>query len=235
MESERETRPGTRADTGPKAPAGTRQDTPPGTPGTPGTQRKAPIGRPRGFDADEALERAMRVFWEQGYEGAGLTDLTRAMGITRTSMYAAFGNKEELFHKALRRYSEGPASYVLRALAEPTARRVAETFLGGAVRATTQPDRPTGCLGVQASLAAGDLGRTVRDALADWRNEGTARLRERFTRARDEGDLPADADPATLARFLMTVGNGIAVQAASGASREELRLVADTALSTWPS
>lgn len=93
----------------------------------------------------------MRVFWEQGYEGAGLTDLTRAMGITRTSMYAAFGNKEELFHKALRRYSEGPASYVLRALAEPTARRVAEAFLGGAVRATTQPDRPTGCLGVQAS------------------------------------------------------------------------------------
>lgn len=118
------------------------------------TRQKAPIGRPRGFDTDEALERAMRVFWEQGYEGASLTDLTNAMGITRTSMYAAFGNKEELFRKALERYAEGPASYVPRALREPSARQVATAFLDGSVRATTRPGCPTGCLGVQASLAA---------------------------------------------------------------------------------
>ncbi|GLJ87977.1 TetR/AcrR family transcriptional regulator [Streptomyces poonensis] len=199
-----------------------------------GTQRQTRIGRPRGFDADEALERAMRVFWEKGYEGAGLTDLTGAMGITRTSMYAAFGNKEDLFRKALERYTEGPASYVARALEEPTARQVAAAFLNGSVRATTHPDCPAGCLGVQASLAAGDTAGHARDALVTWRNEGTARLRDRFRRAVTEGDLPPDTDPGQLARYLMTVANGIAVQAASGATPDDLRQVADMALRSWP-
>ncbi|MFJ2176336.1 TetR/AcrR family transcriptional regulator [Streptomyces sp. NPDC087851] len=198
------------------------------------TGQKAPIGRPRGFDAEEALERAMRVFWEQGYEGASLTDLTGAMGITRTSMYAAFGNKEELFRKALERYTEGPASYGVRAMREPTARQVAVAFLDGSVRATTSPGCPTGCLGVQGSLAAGDPGRSARDTLAAWRDEHTTHLGDRFRRAVDEGDLPADADPDLLARYLMTVGNGIAVQASGGATREVLQRVADMALLNWP-
>lgn len=100
---------------------------------------RATIGRPREFDADEALERAMRVFWEQGYEGASLSDLTAAMGITRTSMYAAFGNKEDLFRKVLARYRAGPAAYGTRALEEPTAWAVASAFLHGAVATTTGP------------------------------------------------------------------------------------------------
>ncbi|MFQ6142321.1 TetR/AcrR family transcriptional regulator [Streptomyces seoulensis] len=198
------------------------------------TTRKAPIGRPRGFDADEALEQAMKVFWEQGYEGASLTDLTSAMGITRKSMYAAFGNKEELFRKALERYTEGPASYAARALEKPTAREVATEFLTGSVGATTRPGCPAGCLGVQGSLAAGDSGRVAQDALIAWRDEGRTRLRHRFQRAVDEGDLPPDTDPDLLARYLMTVANGIAVQAAGGATRNELQQVADTALTNWP-
>ncbi|MER7998737.1 TetR/AcrR family transcriptional regulator [Streptomyces sp. NPDC095613] len=198
------------------------------------TRRKAPIGRPRGFDADEALEHAMRVFWEQGYEGASLTDLTSAMGITRTSMYAAFGNKEELFRKALERYTEGPASYGARAMREPTARQVATAFLNGSVRATTRPDCPTGCLGVQGALAAGDPGRPARDTLSAWRDEHTSRLRDRFRQAVDEGDLPPGTDPGLLARYLMTVANGIAVQAAGGATRDDLQRVADMALLNWP-
>jgi AcrR family transcriptional regulator len=198
------------------------------------SKRTSPIGRPRGFDADEALDQAVRIFWAQGYEGASLDDLTGAMGITRTSMYRAFGNKEDLFRQALRRYTEGPASYVARALGQPTAHEVATTFLAGAVGSTTQPDCPAGCLGVQGSLAAGESGRRARDLLAAWREEGTAYLRERFQRAVDEGDLPAGADPGLLARYLMTVANGIAVQAAGGTAAEELQMIADMALRTWP-
>jgi AcrR family transcriptional regulator len=196
--------------------------------------KAALLGRPRAFDADEALDRAMRVFWEQGYEGASLTDLTGAMGISRTSMYAAFGNKEELFARVLQRYTDGPASYGARALEEPTAREVAEAILAGAVKASTSRDSPAGCLGVQGSLAAGAPAREIRDMLIAWRNDGLTQLRKRFQRAVGEGDLPSDADPDVLARYVITVSNGIAVQAASGASPEDLQRVAGASLRNWP-
>ncbi|MFC4585697.1 TetR/AcrR family transcriptional regulator [Sphaerisporangium corydalis] len=199
-----------------------------------GSEQKPAMGRPRGFDADQALDRALSVFWEQGYEGATLTDLTSAMGITRTSMYAAYGNKEELFRKALDRYTRGPAGYVARALEEPTTRAVAEALLRGAIDATTCPDRPAGCLGVQGALAAGEPARGARDALIAWRHDGEETVRERFERARDTGDLPPDADPADLARYLTTFVYGIAVQAASGVPRADLERIAGKVLLNWP-
>ncbi|MFE1980463.1 TetR family transcriptional regulator C-terminal domain-containing protein [Streptomyces mirabilis] len=126
------------------------------------------------------------------------------------------------------------ASYGARALQEPTARQVAAAFLNGSVRATTRPGCPAGCLGVQGALAVGDPGSDARDALIAWRNEHTSLLRDRFRQAVDEGDLPPDADPELLARYLMTVANGIAVQAAGGTARDDLQQVADMALRSWP-
>ncbi|MFF5075495.1 TetR/AcrR family transcriptional regulator [Actinoplanes sp. NPDC000266] len=197
-------------------------------------QKSAPVGRPRGFDADEALENAMRVFWQNGYEGASLPDLLGAMGISRTSMYAAFGNKEELFRKALARYADGPASYGVEAVAEPTAQRVATVFLHGAVRSATLPGYPSGCLSLRASLIGGEDGQPIRDLLTAWRDETSTLLTERFRRAVDDGDLPAATDPALLARYVMTIGNGVAVQAAGGAERADLELIVDATLRSWP-
>ncbi|WP_305782963.1 TetR/AcrR family transcriptional regulator [Symbioplanes lichenis] len=197
-------------------------------------QQRAPIGRPREFDIDEALEQAMLVFWRHGYDSVSLTDLTRAMGITKTSLYAAFGSKDELFRRALERYREGPAAYATRAVLEPTAREVARAYLTGSVHASTQFDGPTGCLGVQGYVAAPHLAEALRASLDEWAAADRARLSDRFRRAVAEGDLPAEADPDVLARYLMTTANGIGVQAAGGASRDELQQVADFAVQNWP-
>src|SRR5215470_17599780 len=119
------------------------------------------MGRPREFDVDQALERALQVFWRKGYEGASLPDLTQAMGINRPSLYAAFGNKEALFRKALDRYAEGPAAYLGAALNEPTARAIAERLLHGTSDLVTDPRNPRGCLIVHGALACGEAAESV--------------------------------------------------------------------------
>jgi AcrR family transcriptional regulator len=182
-------------------------------------------GRPREFDVDEALDRALRVFWRRGYEGATLPDLTAAMGINRPSLYAAFGSKEELFRKALDRYEEGPAAFVREALNEPTARAVAERLLGGTIELVTDRRNPGGSRIVRGALACGVTAESVRREVAARRLAGEIAVRERFERARAEGDLPAEAHAADLARYVATVMRGMAVQAAGGASRENLRRV----------
>ncbi|MFJ4225878.1 TetR/AcrR family transcriptional regulator [Microbacterium sp. NPDC089695] len=192
------------------------------------------MGRPREFDADDALEKALLVFWEHGYEGASLSLLTEEMGISRKSMYAAFGNKEDLFLKALQRYEQGPGSYVRDSVGAATAREVAETFLYGAVAAGTQPGRPPGCLGVRAALAVGVTGATVQEILTAWRAQRHVDLRERFERALADGDLPEGSDPDLIARYLTTVADGVSVQATEGASRESLRSVVDASMRHWP-
>src|ERR1700731_1201666 len=120
------------------------------------------LGRPRSFETGEVLDAAMKVFWCKGYEGASLADLTRAMGINRPSLYAAFGSKEGLFRKALDRYAEGPSAYVLEALNEPTARAVAERLVAGSADLLTHPRNPHGCLLVQGALACGEAADSVR-------------------------------------------------------------------------
>jgi AcrR family transcriptional regulator len=192
------------------------------------------IGRPRAFDLDAALDRALQVFWRKGYEGTSLSDLTTAMGINRPSLYAAFGNKANLFRKALDRYAEGPAAYTYKALDEPTARAVVERLLCGVVDLLADPCTPQGCLAVQGALACGDAADAIRRELIARRAAGEEALRQRLERATSDGDLPADADAADLARYITTVSQGMAVQAAGGASREELRRVVEMALRAWP-
>jgi AcrR family transcriptional regulator len=204
------------------------------------TARKAltavarPLGRPRAFDPQKALDRALRVFWERGYEGASLAALTKAMRINRPSMYATFGNKEQLFRKALDRYAELAAVLGVGQPNEPTARATVEQMLVRAADNLSDSSHPQGCLLVQAALTCGAESSAVRRELCSRRAAGETALRERLERAKAERDLPAEADAGALASYITTVLQGMSVQAAGGASRQKLRGIASRAMQAWP-
>jgi AcrR family transcriptional regulator len=188
------------------------------------------MGRPRGFDEDAALEAAMRVFWEKSYEGASIADLTEAMGINRSSMYAAFGDKESIFHRVMERYREGPMTYIRQALAEPSLREVVAALLRGTAEFLSIPGNPRGCLSIQGALACGTDAEPVKQSIIDWRKSGEAALKKRLQQAQSEGELAAGIQPADFARYMSSVMAGLGVQAANGATRAELRRVAEIAL-----
>jgi AcrR family transcriptional regulator len=194
----------------------------------------APRGRPRGFDAARALDAALRVFWRHGYEGASLADLTAAMGINRPSLYAAFGNKEELFRRALDHYAAGAAALHENALRQPTARAAVSMFLHALADAQGNRANPRGCLMVQSALVCGPEGECIRQELIARRAALRASWRKRFQQARKDGDLPPGVDPADLALYLSAIAAGMTVEAVNGATRAELHRLADAALRSWP-
>ena len=195
----------------------------------------ATTGRPREFVLEEALDRAVEVFWRLGYEGTRLDDLTAAMGINRPSLYNAFGNKEATFRLAVRRYADTEMAYLADAVAEPTGRAAAAHYLSANLTAITAPGKPRGCLTVQGGLTGGgEDERRVVDLLADCRAAAETRLAQRFHAALADGDLPRTERPADLAKYLFTVTAGLAVQAAGGATRQQLGPVVERTLSAFP-
>ncbi|WP_167956075.1 TetR/AcrR family transcriptional regulator [Sphingomonas jejuensis] len=192
-------------------------------------------GRPREFCVDQALAAALGVFWAKGYEGASMADLTEAMGITKPSLYAAFGNKEALFHKALDLYEAEKLEYTRAALEQPTARKVAEHFMRGAIDAQMSSCDPKGCLGVISMTACGAEAESIKADVIKRRASSQAALVERFEQAKRDGDLPMHVDIAGLTSFLYALLQGMAVQAGSGATRADLERVVDTSMQLWPS
>lgn len=190
-------------------------------------------GRPRSFDTEEAIEKAMVVFWSKGYEGTTIPDLTEAIGINRPSLYAAFGSKEGLFRLALDRYRKDPASYVNRALAQPTAREVFESLLNGVIDLVTDPENPGGCLFVCAALPISDESEPIKDELAKRRIAGERDILKRFARAAKENDLPPDVDPKSLAKFAATMIWGLSIQGTNGSTKKEMRRVAKLAMMSF--
>lgn len=202
-------------------------------------------GRPRSFDRDAALRRALDLFWAKGYGGTSLSDLTTAMGINAPSLYAAFGCKEQLFKEAVELYASTYGAITLRPLLEaPTAREaIEEMLLAAAKHATTSGDavetrpKPMGCLiavGGQDWMS-GNGNDEVRQELVSRRAAFRDEIRRRLTRAVSEGELPAELDTGGVASFYSTILNGLSYQARDGASRATLLAIVHGAMAAWDS
>jgi TetR/AcrR family transcriptional regulator, copper-responsive repressor len=204
-------------------------------PETPSKAPAKPRGRPLSFDRDAALENAMHVFWERGYEAASISDLTAAMGITPPSLYTAFGDKERLFLEAIERYGKGPGGYAARALAEePTARRAIERLMLEAAEELSNPCHPAGCMMVMATTNCSVAAEHVQNALAKRRLLGVGLMQQRIQRGIDECELPPETDAGALANFYATVYQGMSMQAKDGAPKASLLRSVEMAMRSWP-
>jgi len=192
-------------------------------------------GRPLSFDRDAALENAMHVFWERGYEAASIADLTHAMGITPPSLYTAFGDKEKLFLEAIERYALGPGSAGPRALAEePTARGAIERWLREAADELTRPCHPKGCMVVMAATNCSVAAERVQTALTKRRAAAIAGIKSRIQHGIDHGELAPDTDAKALSNFYSTIYQGMSMQAKDGATRASLMATVEAAMRAWP-
>jgi AcrR family transcriptional regulator len=192
-----------------------------------------PRGRPRSFDRDAALERAMEVFWKHGFEGTSLSDLTEAMDINPPSLYAAFGDKENLFLEAVLRYQATRRAACPYADA-PTARDAVEVMLTYAVNEFAKPGNPPGCMMVMAATTSTTSSPKLQAALAEIRAGSRAHLKARIDRGLREGELPRGTDTGALADFYATILSGMSLQARDGASRKRLLATVAAAMGAWP-
>ena len=191
-------------------------------------------GRPRRFDREVALRRAMEVFWVQGYDNASLADLTRAMGINAPSLYATFGSKEALFKEAVELYVRTEGSGIWEQVeTAPTARTAIEKVLRTTAEAFTRGPSPRGCMIVLAAPQMQGANAQVCDALKSYRQANGCLLERRLKRAVEEDELPASTDCRALANYVVTLQHGMSIQARDGASRETLMSIADCAMAGW--
>ncbi|MER6700927.1 TetR/AcrR family transcriptional regulator [Streptomyces fimicarius] len=193
-------------------------------------------GRPRAFDRAAALRRAMETFWEFGYEGTKLTDLTAAMGINSASLYNTFGSKEQLFREAVALYDSTTGSATNRALREaPTARAAVEAMLRGNIDTFTDPATPSGCMIVLSATNCSHQNRKVAEHLSWWRRTSVTDLEKRLERAVEEGELAPETDVRSVAAFYATILHGLSIEARDGVPLERLRSTVDHAVALWDS
>jgi AcrR family transcriptional regulator len=191
-------------------------------------------GRPRSFDRNAALESAMQVFWEKGYEGASLADLTAAMGINPPSLYAAFGCKEALYLEVMELYSRTIGMEIWSSLETiATIKEALNGFLLATAKAYSQPNQPHGCLIALGGLHSGEVTKPICDAFCKHRADSIVKLRQRLQRAVAEGELPASIDAEAIATFYATVQNGMSILARDGGDYRALKHVADGAMAAF--
>ncbi|HTA77102.1 MAG TPA: TetR/AcrR family transcriptional regulator [bacterium] len=191
-------------------------------------------GRPKAFSTEDALCAAMQVFSEKGFEATSLSDLTKAMGINRTSMYATYGNKEALFRKAMDFYVSESEAHLEKALSAETAKQAVEDLLHNGVYMATEPEGPGVCFITQSPLTGPDASKETREYLEFKRSTVLRMLKNRFEKAKADGELPEKVTPEDLANFFFVVIQGLSLQAQHGGTREQLMRTADIAISQWP-
>jgi AcrR family transcriptional regulator len=192
-------------------------------------------GRPRSFDRDAALERAMLLFWEHGYEATSMAELTSAMGISPPSLYAAFGDKQALFLQAVDRYVARGGGDTESFMSEAkTAREAVAQFLEASALRLSNPQFPRGCMVVLAAVSCSEEAAPVQHKLAACRAAWEKALKQRIERGIFNGDVPAGTSAAALASFYMAVVQGMSLHAKDGATRRRLQEIAETALQAWP-
>jgi len=185
-------------------------------------------GRPAAFDYDTALQQAMVAFWQYGYEGTSMATLMSVMQMNKASIYAAYGSKEALFKKAVECYVQGPASFFGTSLAQPSALDVIQSILTSAATMLADPSHPAGCLVTHGALACSDESREVKALLGGYRDGLEHTLAQRLATLMSE-QQNSHVDSAVLAKLVMTVHQGMVVQAISGASQTALMRVAEMA------
>jgi TetR/AcrR family transcriptional regulator, copper-responsive repressor len=199
------------------------------------TAPSRPRGRPRGFDRDNVLDRAMRLFWERGYEATSVSELTEAMGITPPTLYSFFGDKKHLFLEAVDRYQSGPGCFAIKALTEePTAERSIRRLLIESVSSFSNPKGPKGCLVVLGATNCGVESGDVFKALSDRRRAAEAAVHNRIAAGRAAGELAKGTDIDALTGLITATLFGLAIKARDGASRANLRKIVDQTMQTWP-
>lgn len=192
-------------------------------------------GRPLSFDRDAALEKAMLVFWQHGYETSSVSDLTAAMGITTPSLYTAFGDKKQLFLEAARLYAGDPEAMRAALSSAPSAYAAARDLMRAAVLTYTGDGTPRGCLLASATASGSAASADVQRFVADLRRDIQALLRSRIDRDIREQVLPPETDAASLSGMVMAVTQGLSVLARDGSDRASLLPMVDMALRAWPS
>jgi AcrR family transcriptional regulator len=191
-------------------------------------------GRPPSFDRSVALERAMEVFWEKGYEGAQLVDLTKAMGINPPSFYAAFGSKQDAFCEAVDLYIRLVGSKSAQALnGAKTTRDGLRAMLEATINVATS-NKAGGCLLVLGVVNNFAENNNAWSHLRKTRRDTLALIRARLQRGIAEGDLPGDADVNVLAQYFLGLTQTISFQARDGASRASLRRLIAPSMAALP-
>lgn len=191
-------------------------------------------GRPREFDRTEALNKAMKVFWQKGYTATSMNDLYEAMGIKSPSLYAAFGSKEDLYEEVLLHYEQSVAPVIWGHMStEPSPHQAVWLWLERSADMLTQTDMPHGCM-VTLSAVGSEGNDRLGEIVRRLRTSGIDLLKARLLEAQQQGDLPASVDIDALTRLYISVQQGMSIQARDGAGRETLLSIARMAMILWP-